>query len=194
MSRVADSLHHMLVLHHDYPSAASLRAVLLVDRAVSDPDRVVHHGVDVLGLATTVPAMLDDIADWERHHEALAVLGWEVARPDRHPATLGAHMVARMCPDPGVARTWRLACYRTHWLERRDLGDREVLVDLARSVGLDGAEVAARLGDRMEVATVRRQMLQARENGVGGVPVLDVDGTKVSPFMSPDDLHDLASL
>lgn len=183
----------MLALHHDYPSAASLHAVLLLDE-VTGGDVVVHHGVDVLGLATAVPATVDDVADWDRHREALAEMGWDVARPGTHPPTLAAHQVAGLCPDRTTARSWRLACYRAHWLDGADIGDHDVLVDLAERVGLAPGRVHRHLDDRVAAAAARRAMLAARQDGVGGVPVLDVDGTKVSPFMPREDLRALVAL
>lgn len=183
----------MLALHHDYPSAASLRAVLLLEE-LTGGDGVVHHGFDVLGLATTIPATLDDVADWDRHREALAAMGWHLECPGTHPPTLAAHQVAGLCRDRATARAWRLSCYRAHWLEGFDIGDRDVLVELARRVDLAPERVRDHLDDRVAAAAARRTMLAVRGDGVGGVPVLDVDGTKVSPFMPREDLQALVAL
>lgn len=182
----------MLILHHDHPSAAALHAILLLEDLVGD--RVRHHGIDVLGLDAALPATLDDVEAWSRHREQLGDLGWEVPRPRRHPPTLAVHAVERLCADDATARAWRHATYRAHWLEDRDVGDHAVLVDVAVAVGLDGDRVAARITDRAALAGVRREMMAVRGDGVGGVPVLDVDGTKVSPFMAPEDLRALAGL
>ena len=184
----------MLILHHDYPSAGSLRAVLTLDELVDRGADVTFHGLDVLGVATPLPATLDDLQDWARHREVLAEMGWDLPRPRRHPATLGAHMVERACPDAATARAWRLACHRAHWLEGRDLGDWDVLGELAGDVGMDAAMVRSLVADRGQAAQVRREMIVVRGDGVGGVPVLDVHGTKVSPFMSAEDLATLVAL
>lgn len=184
----------MLILHHDYPSAASLRAVLMLHDLVDRGARVTFHGLDVLGVASSLPATLDDLQDWSQHREALAGMGWDLPRPRRHPPTLGAHVVERACPDPHTARNWRTACYRAHWLHGDDLGDWDVLGRLAADVGLDAEVVGALVADRVRAAQVRREMIAVRGDGVGGVPVLDVDGTKVSPFMPADDLATLVAL
>jgi predicted DsbA family dithiol-disulfide isomerase len=184
----------MLILHHDYPSAGSLRAVLALHDLAERGADVTFHGLDVLGVATALPATLDDLQDWARHRDALAELGWHLPRPRRHPATLAAHVVERACPDPATATAWRLAAYRAHWVEGRDLGDWDVLVDLATGVGMDAAAVGELVADRVHAAQVRRQMIAVRGDGVGGVPVLDVHGTKVSPFMASEDLATLVAL
>lgn len=184
----------MIVLHHDYPSAASLRAVLGLQQLADEGLEVAFHGVDVLGLGTTVPATLDDLADWQAHREPMAELGWDLPRPRLHPPTLHAHLVEALATDRDLGAAWRLACHRGLWLQGRDLGDDAVLVGLATDVGLDPDEVTDLLADRRSDLVARREMVARRGEGIGGVPVLDVDGTLVSPFMPADDLRRLASL
>lgn len=184
----------MLILHHDYPSAGSLRAVLILHDLVDRGAHVTFHGLDVLGVATSLPATLDDLQDWMLHREPVADLGWDLPRPRRHPVTLAAHTVERACPDAGTARAWRTACYRAHWLHGDDLGDWDVLARLAAQIGMDADRVGELVSDRVGAAQVRRGMIAVRGDGVGGVPVLDVDGTKVSPFMSAEDLATLVAL
>lgn len=184
----------MAILHHDYPSAASLRAVLCMQDLVVQGADISFNGMDVLGLATALPATMDDLADWSRHGDDLARMGWDLPRPRLHPATLAAHMIERSCPDATMAMAWRMACYRAHWLEGRDIGDRDVLDDLGTTIGLTELDILGLLGDRVRAAATRRQMMTVRGGGVGGVPVLDVGGTKVSPFMPLADLALLVSL
>lgn len=194
MSVAVDSLAAMAILHHDYPSAASLHAVLVLDAVAGDATPVTHHGIDVLGIDATLPATLDDLQDWSSHRESLAALGWVVPRPRRHPPTLAAHAVERACATLNQARRWRMACYRAHWLEGVDLGDWDALVVVGEQAGLEPGLVHGVVSDRVEAARVRREMMAVRGDGVGGVPVLDVAGTKVSPFMARDDLARILAL
>lgn len=184
----------MLVLHHDYPSASSLRALLSLQAVADEGQAVAFHGVDVLGLGATVPATLDDIADWQAHRDHLADRGWDLSRPRRHPPTLSAHLVEALATDAGLGAAWRHACLRAHWFDDRDLGDPTVLVVLGVEVGLDGDAVSALVGDRRAAMAARRAAIARRGDGIGGVPVLEVDDTLVSPFMSPADLRQLAAL
>lgn len=194
MSVVVDSLGAMAILHHDYPSAASLHAVLVLDDLAGDSNAVTHHGIDVLGIDATLPATLDDLQDWTAHRGAVAELGWDLPRPRLHPPTVAAHAVERACDSAQQARRWRLACYRGHWLDGVDLGDWDALAALGRQADLDPAMVHAVVSDRVEAARIRREMMAVRGDGVGGVPVLDVAGTKVSPFMDRDDLAQVLAL
>lgn len=184
----------MAILHHDYPSAASLRAVLGMQQLLVRGADVTFHGIDVLGLATALPATMDDLEDWSRHRDELALTGWDLPRPRRHPPTLPAHMIERSCPDSTTAMAWRTACYHAHWLEGRDIGDGAVLADLGATIGLTDLDIPTLVGDRVRAAGLRRQMIAVRGDGVGGVPVLDVAGTKVSPFMPMEDLALLVAL
>lgn len=182
----------MMHLHHDHPSAASLLAVLTLQSLADEGLAVTFHGVDVLGLGTTIPATLDDLAEWERHRGALAELGWDVARPRLHPMTLPAHLVEALATDRGLGAAWRLACLRAHWLDGCDLGAPEVLADLGEQIGLERDAVAELVGDRRTAVVARQAALARRGEGVGGVPILEVHDTLVSPFMSLDDLRLLA--
>lgn len=194
MSAVGCSLPAMLILHHDYPSAASLRAVLAVQELADEGLDVAFHGVDVLGLGTMIPATLDDLADWREHRAALAERGWDLPRPRRHPPTLSAHLVETLATERGLGAAWRAACHRALWLQDSDLSDPVVLSDLGRRIGLDGDEVTSLVTDASATRAARLEMVARRGEGVGGVPVLQAGGTLVSPFMERSDLRRLAAL
>ncbi len=68
------------------------------------------------------------------------------------------------------------------------------LAVLGERAGLDAGLVHTVVSDRVEAARVRREMMAVRGDGVGGVPVLDVAGSKVSPFMDPEDLARVLTL
>lgn len=182
----------MLRLHHDHPSAASLLAVLTLQDLADEGLPVSFRGVDVLGLGRTIPATLDDIAEWQRHRQDLRDRGWDVARPRLHPTTLAAHLVEALATDRGLGQEWRWSCLQAHWVEQRDLGSPDVLVDLGDGIGLDGDEVGALVTDRRATIVARQAQLANRGEGVGGVPILGVHDTLVSPFLPLEDLRTLA--
>ena len=155
---------------------------------------VTFRGYDVLGVDISLPATLDDLEDWERHRDEATDLGWDLARPRRHPATLSAHLVGILAEEQGVDAAWRLATYRAHWTQDRDLGDNDTLVELAGEIGLDQAAVLELVNDDQQRHRLRKVMLVHRGEGVGGVPVLVWNRTFLSPFVPMDDLRQLASL
>ncbi len=184
----------MLTLYHDIPSAASLVAVLRLQALADEGLHVVFRGFDVLGLDMTLPATLDDLQDWQDNRDAAAALGWELARPRRHPATLRAHLLGELAAEQGLDAAWRLAVYRAHWLDDADVSADSVLTVLAVRIGLPLDEVEAVLHDPDQRHRLRQAMLVHRGEGVGGVPVLEANGTFLSPFVPEDDLRLLAEL
>lgn len=184
----------MLLLHHDPPSAGSLVAMLRLQQLVDEGLAVQFRGHDVLGVDLTLPATLEDLEDWERHRDEAAEFGWELPRPRRHPSTLAAHLVGLMAEEEHLDAAWRLATYRAHWLQDLDLGDPDVLVDLAGDIGLERERVRALVEDQDQRHRLRRVMLVHRGDGVGGVPVLAWNRTFLSPFVPLDDLRHLAAL
>lgn len=184
----------MLTLYHDIPSAASLVAMLRLQSLADEGLPVAFRGFDVLGLDTSLPATLDDLQDWQDHREAAAEWGWQLPRPRRHPATLRAHLVGELAAERGLDAAWRLSVHRAHWLDDADVSADSVLTVLAVRIGLAIDEVEGLLHDPQHRHRLRQRMLLHRGEGVGGVPVLEANGTFLSPFVPEDDLRTLAEL
>ena len=184
----------MLTLYHDIPSAGSLVAMLRLQALADEGLSVTFRGFDVLGVEASLPATLDDLQDWQTHREEAAALGWELPRPTRHPATLKAHLLGELADEQGLDAAWRLTVYRAHWLDDADVSADSVLTVLAVRIGLPIDEVEALLHDPEQRHRLRQRMLVHRGDGVGGVPVLDANGTFLSPFVPEADLRTLAEL
>jgi predicted DsbA family dithiol-disulfide isomerase len=69
------------------------------------------------------------------------------------------------------------ALHRAHFTEGRDLGDHDVLIELAEEVGLDGDRVARLLASREATADVRGQLARAYDLGITSVPTFVFAGT-----------------
>jgi 2-hydroxychromene-2-carboxylate isomerase len=184
----------MLLVYHDYPSAASAVAVLRLQRLADEGGAVAFAGIDTLGLDATVPATLDVLADHERWTAAAAELGMPLRRPTLHPATTRAHAIGEVAEELGMGASWRLTCYRAFWQEGIDLNDPDRLVELALGAGLDPDPVTDLLADATALAAARRRMHIHRGRGIGGVPVLSVDGALVPASLPDADLRTLAGL
>lgn len=184
----------MLILYHDVPSAGSLVAMLRLQRLADEGLPVVFRGFDALGLDVTLPATLDDLEDWQANRDEAERLGWSLPRPRRHPATLRAHLVGELAVERDLDAAWRTACYRAHWLDGVDVADDAELARLAGEVGLDRDAVVDLLDDRSEQHRLRQRMLVHRGDGIGGVPVLEANGTFLSPMVDEADLRVLAEL
>lgn len=184
----------MLVCFHDYTSPASAVAVLRLQRLADEGLAVAFEGFEVLGLDAALPVTLEVLEQLERHRAEAAELGLQLTRPSVQPPTISAHVVGDLAERAGLGAAWRLAAYRAFWEDGADLGAPDELVRLAVAAGLDADEVRAALADRALRVETRRRMIARRSEGVGGVPVLNVNGAYVSALLPADDLRALAEL
>ena len=82
---------------------------------------------------------------------------------------------------PKVQTTLKLALFRAHFNERKALGDRDVLLDIAASVGLHRVAAKAALDDPELEARVLAEEAQAWDMNISGVPAMIIN----SKFMIP---------
>jgi 2-hydroxychromene-2-carboxylate isomerase len=182
-------LPDVLILHHDVTSPRAAVAVLRLQALADAGYRVGFLGLDVLGLAVSLPVTLDQITELEAVRDQAAGLGLALRRPTLRPPTLDVHLLAELAEREGLGAAWRLACLRAYWSDGVDVSDRVVLRTLARRVGLppDGTEQT--LADTARRNALRAEMLGRRGLGIGGVPVLELDGT-----LLPADVDDVTLL
>jgi predicted DsbA family dithiol-disulfide isomerase len=83
------------------------------------------------------------------------------------------------------------AIFEALWIDGQDIGDVDVLADLAGDVGLDGEEIRTAVADETLRDRLREQFASAREEGVTGVPTFVYDGTGARGAVPPDHLERL---
>jgi predicted DsbA family dithiol-disulfide isomerase len=106
--------------------------------------------------------------------------------PNSHPAL----NVAELAREQGVHDQVHAALMRAYWAEGRDIGDVEVLVDVASPSGLDPDAVRdiAEHGRYEEV--IRASTAAVLEMGAGGVPAFVVDDRLLIPGAQPHELFE----
>ncbi|WP_254279850.1 DsbA family oxidoreductase [Haloarcula marina] len=87
--------------------------------------------------------------------------------------------------------TFDVAVFDALWQEGRDIGDRDVLAELAVEAGVDESEVRSALDDETLRETVREQFTAARQQGVTGVPTFAYDGYAARGAVPPEQLERL---
>lgn len=85
--------------------------------------------------------------------------------------------------DPAQAKAFAKAVYRAYFAEGRDISAADVVVPLARSVGVDGDRLAAALGDPAVKDRAKREVDAIIAKGAFGSPFFIVDG---EPFWGSD--------
>ena len=82
---------------------------------------------------------------------------------------------------PQVQTALKLALFRAHFNQRKSLGDRDVLLDIAAGVGLHRAAAKAALDDPELEARVLAEEHQAWDMNISGVPAMIVEGKFLIP-------------
>ena len=104
--------------------------------------------------------------------------------------TFAAHCLLTWALDqdgPAKQTELKLALFRAHFNQRRRIGARDVLLEVAGEVGLDRAGALAALSDPAVGARVRADQTRAWDMNVTGVPAMVVQGKFLIPgAQSPD--------
>ena len=109
-------------------------------------------------------------------HDRLTEMGREIGiayafdRIERAPNTIDAHCLIRWASvgDKQDAVVDRL--FRLYFEEGRDIGDRKLLIAVARECGMDAERVEKHYADGDDIDSVRAEIDQAQAIGVTGVP------------------------
>lgn len=94
----------------------------------------------------------------------------------RTPSSVEAHRLVRLAARTGQGREAAEAVFNAFFTEGRDIGQVEVLADLAVGLGLGRAETLAFLHGTEETEAVQAENLRAHRMGINGVPCLILSG------------------
>ena len=122
----------------------------------------------------------------ERAHEA--GLDIDFSAIGRVPNTLDAHRLIHWAGIEDRQMPVAMALFRAYFDDGRDIGDKEVLADIADSVGMDAGVVMKLLKSDADIKDIRKKDRQFREMGISGVPTFIVAGKHAVPGCQPTDL------
>lgn len=106
----------------------------------------------------------------------------------RTPNTLNAHRLIHWAGIEGAQTKAVDALFSAYFLEGRDIGNAEVLGDIADSIGMDAAVVLKLLATDSDVQAIRDRDTHSREMGVSSVPTFIVAGKHAVPGAQPPEL------
>jgi predicted DsbA family dithiol-disulfide isomerase len=104
--------------------------------------------------------------------------------PSRLWNTFDAHKLLRWALDsegPEAQTRLKLALFAAHFQQRRNVGHRDVLLEIAAGEGFERNAAATALDDPSIAKTVRDEEQLAYENNVSGVPAMVIDGRFIVP-------------
>ena len=93
--------------------------------------------------------------------------------------TFAAHKLLRWAlaeQGPEAQTRLKLALLKTHFQQRRNVSDRDVLLEVAEAAGFDRARAAEALADEALAIAVRAEEQRGRQAGINSVPSFVVAG------------------
>ncbi len=94
-----------------------------------------------------------------------------IMRPPKvTPNTMYALEATEYAQQQGKFMEFHWAANRTFWEDGKDLGDLEVLSEIAEGVSLDSKDMIRHLEDKHYTATVMGQYQEALQHGIQGIP------------------------
>ena len=121
-------------------------------------------------------------------HAAKAGLEINFEGMTRTPNTIDAH---RLIHWAGIERKQEEAVdalFHAYFVKTRDIGDHDVLADIADAIGLDAAVIRRLLGSDADRDDIAQRDAHSREMGVTGVPTFIVDQSHAVPGAQPTEL------
>ena len=88
----------------------------------------------------------------------------------RSPNTLDAHRLIRWAQSSGKQSEIVERLFSLYFVEGQDIGDRDVLISIARETGLDADMIARLFVEGVDIIPVQEEMSTAARMGISGVP------------------------
>ena len=106
----------------------------------------------------------------------------------RTPNTLDAHRLIHWAGIEGKQNQMVDALFNAYFVDARDIGDHEVLADIADSIGLDAAVVLKLLTSDSDGDDIRSRDAHSRQMGVTSVPTYIVANQHAVPGAQPPEV------
>ena len=106
----------------------------------------------------------------------------------RTPNTLNAHRLIHWAGIEGRQTAAVSALFKAYFVEARDIGDAEVLADIADSIEMDAAVVTRLLKSDVDAQDIRDRDAHSRKMGVNSVPTFIIANAHAVPGAQPPEL------
>ena len=101
------------------------------------------------------------------------------------PNSFDAHRLIWIAGQKGKQDEVVEALFRAYFQDGRNIGETAVLIEVAQSVGIDGAKIAKLLASGTGAAEVREELEKAHDIGVDSVPTIAIDGAPLISGAAP---------
>ncbi|MGJ8545624.1 MAG: DsbA family oxidoreductase [Sulfitobacter sp.] len=106
----------------------------------------------------------------------------------RTPNTLDAHRLIHWAGIEGRQTAAVSALFKAYFTDGRDIGDHEVLADIADGIEMDAATVTRLLKSDADAKDIAERDAHSRQMGVNSVPTFIVGGQHAVPGAQPPEL------
>lgn len=127
---------------------------------------------------------------YDRIEETASKAGLDVRfdRIRRTPNTIDAHRLIHWAGLEGLQHSLMGALFVAYFEEGRDIGNKDVLADIAGETGLDAAMMRHLLDTEADAEDIRTRDAHARARGVAGVPTFILAQKHAVPGAQPPEL------
>ena len=116
-----------------------------------------------------LPLARQDVARWARRMQ----IAYSPPPPTTDPTPAG--LGSLLAEEKGCLREYLVEVMHQEWSASQDIGQADVLIPIAQSVGLDRTEFEAALSDTGYIKTLEDNWQEAQQAGVIGVPTFVVN-------------------
>ena len=106
----------------------------------------------------------------------------------RTPNTMDAHRLIHWAGIEGKQTAAVSALFKAYFVDARDIGDHDVLADIADEIDMDASVVRRLLASDADRDDVAARDAHSRKMGVNSVPTFIVDGKRAVPGAQPPEL------
>jgi predicted DsbA family dithiol-disulfide isomerase len=97
-------------------------------------------------------------------------VGLKLVRSPVIPCSLPALEVAEYAKGQGKFDQFHQAVFKAYWEEAKNIGLRDILLQIAQESGLDTAEVTSCLDEGRYTTLIKKQSEEAKQSGINGIP------------------------
>ena len=123
-------------------------------------------------------------------HAEKAGLSIDFEGMKRTPNTINAHRLIHWAGLEGFQGFVVQRLFEAYFRDARDIGDSEVLADIADSVGMDAAVVTRLLASDADIEDIKQRDAHSRTMGVSSVPTFIVAQQHAVPGAQPTEVWD----
>ncbi len=121
------------------------------------------------------PERARQVYDQIRDAGAEEGIDFDFQRIPRTPNTIDSHRLIRWAASAGVQDMVVERLFQAYFEHGEDIGDRQVLLDIAEAAGMERGLVADLLEEDSDTDLIRKEDALARQMGVQGVPCFIID-------------------